>query len=90
MIILFGSVLKNKKFNDVDVFFMTNKIKKVNNFCLEISKIKSKPLVPLIMNKKDLIKAIKDDNNAILNMIKEGIVLKGEEVFMEVMKDVNS
>lgn len=90
MIIIFGSVLRSKEFNDVDVLFLTNQTKKVNNFCLEISKIKTKPVVSLIMKKEDLIKAMKNKKEAILGLIKEGIVLKGESIFMEVIKDVNS
>jgi len=90
MIIIFGSVLRGKEFNDVDVLFSTNQVKKANNFCLEISKVKTKPVVPLIMKQEDLIKAMKQKKEAIINMIKEGIVLKGEVVFLEVIKNVNS
>ena len=90
MIIIFGSILKGKEFNDVDVIFITNQTKKVNNFCLEISKVRTKPVVPLIMRQEDLIKAMKQGKEAILGMIKEGIVLRGESIFVEVIKDVNS
>jgi len=65
MILLFGSVLKEKKFNDVDVLFLSNKPKEVTKFCLELSQIKTKPIVPLILTKKDLIKEIKDKKEAI-------------------------
>ena len=90
MIVIFGSILRGKEFNDVDVLFITNQVKKVNNFCLEISKVKTKPVVPLIMKPEDLIKALKQKKEAIINMMKEGIVLKGEAVFFEVIKNVNS
>jgi len=91
MIVIFGSVLqRGKEFNDVDVLFITNQVKKVNNFCLEISKVKIRPVVPLIMEREDLIKAMEQKKEAIINLIKEGIVLKGEAVFLEVMKNVNS
>ena len=90
MIIIFGSVLREKRFSDVDVFFLTNQTKKVTDFCLEISKVRTKPVVPLIMEKEDLIKAMKNKKEAILGMIKEGVVLKGESIFMRVIKNVNS
>ena len=51
LIILFGSVLSNRDFNDVDVLFITNKPKKVTKFCLNISKIRTKPVFPLILKK---------------------------------------
>lgn len=90
MIIIFGSVLRGKEFNDVDVLFLTNQTKKVNNFCLEISKVRTKPVVPLIMKREDLIKAMKNKKEAILGMMKEGVVLKGESIFVGVIKNVNS
>ena len=82
MIIIFGSVLRGRKFNDVDVLFLTNQTKKVNNFCLEISKVRTKPVVPLIMKQEDLVKAIKNKKEAILSMMREGVVLKGESAFV--------
>lgn len=88
LIILFGSVLKNKQFNDVDVLFVTNNVKEVSKFCLEISKIRTKPITPLILKKLDLIKEIKNKKESILEIIKTGIVIKGESVFSEVVKNV--
>jgi predicted nucleotidyltransferase len=90
IILLFGSVLKGKDFNDVDVLFVTNQIKKVNDFCLDISKVRTKPVVPLILKKEDLIKEIKQKKEAIIDIIKHGVLLKGESVFMEVLKDVRT
>jgi hypothetical protein len=88
LIILFGSVLSNKDFNDVDVLFIANKPKEVTKFCLSLSKIRTKPIVPLILKKEDLIKEIKDKKEAVLNILKTGIILKGESIFLEVLKNV--
>ena len=88
-IILFGSVLANKDFNDVDVLFVANKPKEVVKFCLELSKIRTKPVVPLILKKGDLIKEIKDKKEVVLNIIKTGIILKGESIFVEVIQNAN-
>lgn len=90
IIIIFGSVLKEKVFNDVDVLFVTTQTKKVNEFCLDISKIRTKPVVPLILRKEDIIKEIKNKREPIIDLIKKGVVLKGENEFMEMMKNVNS
>ena len=86
LIILFGSILENKDFNDVDVLFVANKPKEVTKFCLELSRIRTKPVVPLILEKKDLIKEIKNKKEVILNILKTGVILKGESVFLEVVK----
>jgi len=88
LIILFGSVLTNKDFNDVDVLFITNKPKEVTKFCLSLSKVRTKPIVPLILKKEDFIKEIKNKKEVILNILKTGIILKGESTFVEVLKNV--
>lgn len=90
-IILFGSILnKEDQAKDVDVLFIIKnkeQIKEINNFCLEISKIRTKKVNPLIMEEKDLILNIKNKNNAILDIVKTGIILKGEEVFIKSIKN---
>jgi len=88
LIILFGSVLNNKDFNDVDVLFITNKPKEVTRFCLNLSKIRTKPVVPLILKKEDFIKEIKNKKEVALNILKTGIILKGESALLKVLKNV--
>ena len=88
LIILFGSVLNNKDFNDVDVLFITNKPKEVTKFCLNLLKIRTKPVVPLILKKEDLLNEIKKKKEVVLNILKTGIILRGESVFIEVVKNV--
>ncbi len=88
LIILFGSVLNNKDFNDVDVLFVTDKSKEVTNFCLSVLKVRTKPVVPLILKKKDLVNEIKNKKEVVLNILKSGIILRGESIFLEVLKNV--
>jgi predicted nucleotidyltransferase len=90
LIILFGSILKGKKFNDVDVLFSDCSSKRVSEFCLEISKVKSRPVVPLILKSSDLVKEIKAGKDSILSLIKSGVVLRGESEFLEVIKNAKS
>jgi predicted nucleotidyltransferase len=87
MIILFGSVLSKKEFNDIDVLFVADRAKEVNDFCLDITKTRTKPIVPLILKKKDLIEGLKKRNEALVSLVKEGVVLKGESTFIEVIRD---
>ncbi len=87
MIVLFGSVLSDKNFNDVDILFITNKPKEVTKFCLSLSKVRTNPIVPLILKKEDLIKEIKNKKEVVLNILKTGIILKGESIFLEVLKN---
>ena len=85
--ILFGSVLSNKEFNDVDVLFITNKPKEVTKFCLNLSKVRTKPVVPLILKKEDFIKEIKNRKEVVLNILKTGVILRGESTFVGVLKN---
>jgi len=86
---LFGSILtKKESARDVDVLFVIKgrkDVKKVNEFCLEISKTKTKPVVPLIMTKVDLVNKIKEANPVILDIIKTAIIVSGENVIVEVL-----
>jgi len=88
LIILFGSVLNSKEFNDADALFITNKPKEVTKFCLNLSQIRTKPVVPLILKREDLIKEIKNKEEVILNILKSGIILKGELALLKVLKNV--
>jgi len=90
LIILFGSILRKKEFNDIDVLFITKEIKSVTQFCLDISKTKSKPVVPLIMKREDLINELKIKKDSILDVIRSGVVLKGGSIFLEVIKNVKA
>ena len=88
LMILFGSVLNNKEFNDVDVLFITNKPKEVTKFCLSLSKVRTKPVVPLILKKEDLINEIKNKKEVVLNILKTGIILIGESALLKALKNV--
>lgn len=90
MIVLFGSVLKKKEFNDVDALFVTGNAKEAGSFCLNISKIRAKPVVPLILKKEDIIRELKAGKEVMQTIIKEGIVLKGENVFVEIIKNAKA
>lgn len=87
LIVLFGSVLRKKDFNDVDVLFVTDKAKEVSRFCLDISKARTKPVVPLILKKEDAIRELREGKEVMQTIIKEGVVLKGESVFIEIINN---
>jgi hypothetical protein len=57
---------------------------------LELSKLRTKPVIPLILNKKDLIKEIKNKNEAILSLVREGVILRGESVFVNILKNART
>lgn len=91
LIMLFGSILTKKyQAKDVDVLFIIKnkeQVKEINEFCLEISKIRPKNIHPLIMLEQDFIDNLKNKNKAIIDLVKGGTILKGEEVFVRCMKN---
>ena len=90
-IILFGSIIdKAEEAKDVDVLYIVRskkQIKEVNNFCLEISKIRTKKINPLIMLEQDAMNNLKNQNKAMIDIFKNGVVLNGEEVFIKIAKN---
>jgi len=90
--ILFGSILtKKEKANDVDVLFVISKkgeAKKIYKQCENISKIKTKPIVPLILLGDDLKEKIEKREKIISSIIKEGIVLFGEDNLVKILSKI--
>ncbi len=87
LIVLFGSILTKKTFNDVDVLFLDAKPREVGEFCLSISEVRTKPVSPMILVKKDFVNGLKNDKDILREIVAKGIVLKGEDKFVEVMAD---
>ena len=93
IVIIFGSILKNsEKANDVDVLFVyeKNKYKKLRDFVNSKNKILYKKIHDISQTKSDLIHNLKNKNPALINVIKEGYVLHGQDKFIEVIKNVTS
>ena len=93
LIILFGSILtKKNEAKDIDVLFIVKnkeQVNEINNFCLEISKIRTKKVNPLIMLEQDFVNNLKDKNKAIQDLIKNGVILKGEEIFIRAIRNAH-
>jgi len=83
--ILFGSILDVKaKARDVDVLFLVEKkdVKKVEDFCLEISAIRPKQVIPMIMTVGDFQRNLKKADKVVAEILRKGIVLAGEDVIV--------
>src|SRR3989344_2326111 len=80
--IVYGSIVQKKYFRDVDVLFITDNVKEVQDFCALINKIRTKPIDPLIMTEKDFVSNFKKKDPVILDIIMNGVVIKGEDRFM--------
>ena len=84
--IVYGSILIKKNFRDVDVLFITDKVKEVHDFCALVNKIRTKPIDPLIMTEQDFINNIGKKDPVVTDIIVKGIVIKGEDKFMEALR----
>ena len=85
--IIYGSILSKKDFRDVDVLFITHKVKEVNDLCNSLIKIRTKPIDPLVRTKQDFIRNVKKKDPVILDIILKGIVVRGEDNFVEALKN---
>ena len=91
--ILFGSILTKRinHINDIDVLFVVQKKQESKNIykqCLNISKFKTKPIVPLILTKKEFKKKIEEKESIILEVIKQGVVLSGEDELIKIFNRI--
>ena len=86
-LILFGSVLRGKSHNDIDILLIseTKNIKILEQKMEEKNKILTKPIHPIWQTIKDINKNIKKNDKVLLEIIKTGIVIKGQEVITEVL-----
>jgi len=90
ILILFGSILENKKFRDVDVLFIVTKkdVKKVNDFCLKLSSVRPRQVTPLMMTEGDLKNNIRNKDKVVLDILRKGVVLHGEDRLIKLIGSV--
>ena len=83
--VLFGSVLRKKEVEDIDVLLVTDQknFPKLKKEIEELNKINIKRIHPMYQSFEDVIKNIKERDKPLLNAIK-GMVVLGEEKFLEV------
>ncbi len=93
-ILLFGSILrKGKEANDVDVCLI---LKKGEDYNIVESKIKSMneqnrlKIHPLYLTRKELEKKLKEKDKPLVDMVKTCVVVHGQSLFVEVLKNVQS
>lgn len=87
-IILFGSILDKKtQAKDIDVLFLTDKkkVKKVEDFCMELSTIRPKKVIPVIMTVDDFVRNLRKKDEVILEILRTGVVIHGEETIIEAL-----
>ena len=89
-VILFGSIIERKDANDVDVLFIINKgkTKAVEDFCLKLSNLRPKMVNPLSMTTADFRKNVKKQDKVVMDILKNGIILFGEDEIIKTLKGI--
>jgi hypothetical protein len=91
IVIIYGSAIKNyTNAKDIDVMVvMDNKdLKEVNSFIKEKEEILPKKVHIVKLTHKDLLSNIKKKDKVIIDIVKNAIVLSGQEEYVEALKDV--
>ena len=91
-LILFGSVTKRKEYKDVDLFILLEEThqRTIINRIDEKNKILPKKIHPLFQTRDDLIQNIIKKDKVILDILRTGILLKGEKEIVEVLEYVSN
>lgn len=91
MILLFGSIIRNpQKANDVDAIFVFKKEKynKIKNFVSEKNKTLFKKIHEIPQTANDLRDNLKRGNRAMIEAVKTGYVLYGQDNLVKIIKNV--
>jgi predicted nucleotidyltransferase len=96
-LVLFGSAAREEeKPRDVDILLifpngteLKKEIKEVERNIKEIEKIHTKKISPLYMTKEDFVKNLRKGNPTAVNIVKEGIIIDGEESFWKCVGELS-
>lgn len=88
--IVFGSVVRKDKFNDVDALLVLHKAQnsRLDKSIRDLNKINVKKIHAVKQTRKDLVSNLGKKDRVVLEIIKSGIVLFGYEEIVEVIRDV--
>jgi len=89
-IVLFGSVLRANKHNDIDVLILVEPegYEELTKFVRQTNSILVKPLHPVWQTRSDFEKNLVKRDPVVLEIMKTGVVLKGQDIIVEVLAGV--
>ena len=93
IVMMYGSAIKNyKAASDIDitVVMKKNEADEVRDIIRKINKILPKEIHSVKLTEKDLLENIKEKNEAIIDIIKNAIILYGSDKYVEIIKNVTS
>lgn len=93
IIMMFGSAIKNyDKASDIDIMIVLHKryIKEVNKILKEKEDILPKSLHAIKLTHKDLLENLKKKNKAMIDIVKNAVIIYGQDKYVEIIKNVTS
>ena len=93
IIMIYGSAIKNyAKAKDIDIMMVIDKkdINEINNIIKEKEEILPKKLHAIKLTANDLLKNIKEKKEAVLDIVKNAVILYGQDKYVRVIKNVTS
>ena len=93
IMLMFGSAIKDySKARDIDIMAVIDKkdVKEVGNILKEKQKILPKNIHAIKLTHNDMLKNIKNKNKAMVDIIKNAIVIYGQDRYVGIMKNVTS
>ncbi|MDD4877470.1 MAG: nucleotidyltransferase domain-containing protein [Candidatus Nanoarchaeia archaeon] len=90
IVMIYGSAIKNYvQASDIDIMVVMNKndIKEINKFINKKEEMLPKKLHAIMVTQQDLLENLKKRNKAIIDIVKNAIVLYGQDKYVEIMKD---
>ncbi len=93
IIMIYGSVIKNYvKANDIDIMIVIRKAeyKEVTKIIEKKQKILPKKIHSIELTANDLLQNIKQKKKSVIDMVKNAIILYGQDKYVEIIKNVAS
>ena len=90
-LILYGSILYTKEANDIDIIGIAKekKLAKINDKMLRIQGTLNKKIHSINLTQKEFKEELKKPNKAYLDALKKGVILFGQENFIEFVKGLS-
>lgn len=93
IIMIFGSAIKNySRAKDIDIMVVLDKkeIEEVDNILERKKDILSKELHTIKLTYQDLLENLNNKNKAIIDIVKNAIILYGQDRYVEIIKNVKN
>ncbi|MAG73732.1 hypothetical protein CL620_05410 [archaeon] len=91
IVMMYGSAIKNyAQAKDIDIMVVIEKkdIKEINNILKEKEKILPKKIHSIKLTSQDLVENIKKKDKAIVDIVKNAIILCGQDKYVRILKNM--